>query len=112
VILQNTGMLPVTAVTVAGAENNCSMSYMAPGDTRQCSMWSQVGPAADVYTIEVTGISGTVMGPKALPSVLTSSIQVAAPNATVALLQVLLAANSSIVTRAGQSVMLTATVVS
>lgn len=105
-------MLPVIAVTVAGADNNCSMSYMAPGDTRQCSMWTQVGPAAGVYTVEATGISGTAMGPKALPSVPTSRVQVAAPTASVALLQVLLAANSSIVTRAGQSVMITVTVVS
>jgi hypothetical protein len=75
-------------------------------------MRARVNTSADMYSIEMTGLSGTAVGPKKLPAVPPSRVRVAAPQASVALLQVVLVANSSIVTRAGQSVMLTATVVS
>lgn len=75
-------------------------------------MLARVNVSADVYTVQMTGISGTVVGPKVLPAVPPSQVKVAVPQAKVALLQVLLEANNSMVTRAGQSVMLTATVVS
>lgn len=75
-------------------------------------MWTAADTAANMYTLKAIGILGTAVGPKQLPSMPPRQIQVAAPQATVALLQVLLQANSTIVTKAGEAVMLVFSVVS
>lgn len=113
VTLVNTGHMLITNVTATGLDNNCSTPEMPPSAITHCSMWTPVDAATNVYHLEVV-VSGTAAGPKPLPTVPTVNVEIANPQATLAvpMLQVFLTANTTVVNKAEEAVMLTVTAVS
>lgn len=112
--VQNVGTVPFADVAVNGNNNNCSAVVLSPGQTIQCNMWGDVNASTTTYGLAATSVNGTAWSSAAQPKVPAARIVVANPaaaNAT-AVLVVSVSSNVSVVSRPGEAVLITFTLVS
>lgn len=112
--VQNVGNVPFADVAVNGNDNNCSAVMLGPGQTMQCNMWGGVNASTTTHGLAATSVNGTAWGAAAQPKVPVARVVVANPaaaNAT-AVLVVSVSTNVSVISRPGEAVLVTFTLVS
>lgn len=114
-MVHNTGNMRIAGVTVQGNDNDCNLALMAPDERLYCTFIRTLTAQdfiASAFTIRATGVSGIPRGVRTLQPISEVSAQITNPNVSTALLTVSVAANTTTVDSAGQTVLYTITLVS
>lgn len=115
VVLRNNANMRVMDISVMGDANNCTVAVMAPDEERVCYMWRTLTEQdfiSPVFSMAATAVLGTARGvqPLSLPP-LPKTVQVVNPNISTALLSVAVTANTTSISRAGETVLYRITLV-